>query len=144
MNTYYRKTSHTAYDCTYHIVWITKYRYPVLIGDIGIRTRDLIRQVCKDHDVEIIRGTVAKDHIHLYVSIPPYLSISKLLQHLKGTSSRKIQQEFPELKKRYWGRHFWAIGYFVRTSGNVTDEMIKHYIENHQHDDRFGDFEVEH
>ncbi|MBU0597252.1 IS200/IS605 family transposase, partial [Patescibacteria group bacterium] len=87
--------------------------------------------------------TVSGNHIHMYVSVPPYLSISKLVQQLKGKSSRKIQQEFPELKKRYWGNHFWAVGYFVRTTGNVTDEMIKEYIENHKQDDKYGDFKVE-
>ena len=126
---YYRKTSHTTFDCTYHIVWITKYRYPVLVGDIASRARDLVREICGENQVEIIRGTVGRTHIHIYVSIPPYLSISKLVQYLKGKTSRKIQMEYPELKKRYWGRHFWAIGYFVRTTGNVTDEMIKHYNE---------------
>lgn len=140
---YYRKTSHTTFDCTYHIVWITKYRYPVMIGDIAVRVRDLVRQICSENQVEILRGTVARDHIHIYVSVPPYLSISKLVQYLKGKTSRKVQQEFPELKKRYWGQHFWAIGYFVRTSGNVTDDMIKDYIENHGKDDKYGNFQVE-
>ena len=140
---YYRKTSHTTFGCTYHIVWITKYRYPVMIGDIAVRVRDLVRQICSENQVEILRGTVARDHIHIYVSVPPYLSISKLVQYLKGKTSRKIQQEFPELKKRYWGQHFWAIGYFVRTSGNVTDDMIKDYIEHHGKDDKYGNFKVE-
>jgi putative transposase len=141
---YYRKTSHTKYDCTYHIVWITKYRYPVLIGDIATRARDLVKTICRENQVEIIRGVVAKNHIHIYVSVPPYLSISKLVQYLKGKTSRKIQQEFPELGKKYWGKHLWAVGYFVRTTGNVTDQMIKEYIEEHQHkDDRYGDFKVE-
>jgi putative transposase len=140
---YYRKTSHSIYDCTYHIVWITKYRYPVLIGDIALRVRDLVRQICQENQVEIIRGTVSNNHVHVYVSVPPFLSISKLVQLLKGKTSRKVQQEFPELKKKYWGQHFWAIGYFVRTTGNVTDEMIKEYIEKHAEDDKFGDFQVE-
>ena len=140
---YYRKTSHTTFDCTYHIVWITKYRYPVMVGDIATRARDLVREICKENQVEIIRGTVARDHIHIYTSIPPYLSVSKLVQYLKGKTSRKIQQEFPELKKRYWGKHLWAIGYFVRTTGNVTDDMIKGYIEHHGKDDDFGNFQVE-
>ena len=78
------------------------------------------------------------------MSVPPYLSISRLVQYLKGKTLRKIQQEFPELKKRYWGRHLWAIGYFVRTTGNVTDQMIKDYIMHHGKDDHYGDFEVEH
>ena len=141
---YYRTTSHTTFDCTYHIVWITKYRYPVLVGDIGTRVRDLTRQICQANQVEIIRGTVSSTHVHIYVSIPPYLSISKLVQLIKGKTSRKIQQEFPELKKRYWGQHFWAVGYFVRTTGNVTDDMIKAYIEHHGQDDHYGDFQVEH
>ena len=140
---YYRKTSHTIFDCTYHIVWITKYRYPVLVGDIGVRVRDIIRQICQENQVEIVRGNVARNHVHIYVSIPPYLSVSKLVQYLKGKSSRKIQQEFPELRKRYWGKHLWAVGYFVRTSGNVTDQMIKDYIDKHQNsDDKYGDFQV--
>ena len=140
---YYRKTSHTSYDCTYHVVWITKYRYPVLIGDIGTRVRNLVREICQEHQVEIIRGRVAKEHVHIYISIPPYLSVSKLVQAVKGKTSRKIQMEFPELKKRYWGQHLWAIGYFVRTSGNVTDEIIKQYIQHHGQDDQFGNFKVE-
>ena len=114
-----------------------------MVGDIATRARDLVREICKENQVEIIRGTVARDHIHIYTSIPPYLSVSKLVQYLKGKTSRKIQQEFPELKKRYWGKHLWAIGYFVRTTGNVTDDMIQGYIEHHGKDDDFGNFQVE-
>lgn len=143
MSQYYRKTSDTILDCTCHIVWITKYRYPVLVGDISVRVRDLVRQICQENQVEILRGVVSRDHIHIYVSIPPYLSVSKLAQYLKGKTSQKIQFEFPELRKRYWGKHIWAVGYFVRTTGNVTDEMIKQYIEQHGKDDRFGDFQVD-
>ena len=129
---YYKKTSHTIYDCTYHIVWVTKYRYKVLIGDIGRRAKDLVQEICQDNGVEILRGKVASNHIHIYVSIPPYQSISEVVQYLKGKTSRKIQQEFPELRKRYWGKHLWAVGYFVRTTGNVTDQMIKDYIDRHE------------
>lgn len=141
---YYRRGSHTVYDCTYHVVWITKYRYKVLVGDIGRRVKEIVQEVCKNNNVEIIRGRVASNHVHVYVSIPPYQSVSKLVQLMKGKSSRKIQQEFPELRKKYWGRHFWAVGYFVRTTGNVTDKMIKDYIEKHaKKDDNYGDFQVE-
>ena len=115
---YYKKTSHTVYDCTYHIVWVTKYRYRILVGDIGRRARELIQEVCQDNNTEIIRGKIASsNHVHIYVSVPPYQSISKLVQYLKGKSSRKIQQEFPELRRKYWGKHLWAVGYFVRTTG---------------------------
>ena len=140
---YYKKTSHTIYDCTYHIEWITKYRYKVLVGDISNRVRDLIQEICKDNGVEILRGKVASNHVHIYVSVPPYQSISKLVQYLKGKSSRKIQQEFPELRKRYWGQHLWAVGYFVRTAGNVTDQMIKDYIDKHEsRDDNLVTFKL--
>jgi putative transposase len=102
----YRQTSHSVFECTYHIVWITKYRYPILIGDIGNRARELIQRICRDNQVEIIRGRVARDHVHLHLSIPPYLSVSKLVQYLKGVTSRKIQQEFPELSKEVLGQAF--------------------------------------
>ena len=114
------------------------------MGDIGQRAKGLIQEICQDNGVEIIRGNIASNHVHIYVSIPPYQSISKIVQYLKGKTSRKIQQEFPELRKKYWGKHLWAVGYFVRTSGNVTDQMIKDYIDKHESkEDRFGDFKVE-
>jgi len=139
---YYKRGSHSTYDCRYHLVWITKYRYPVLVGDIAQRTRDIIRLICSQYQVEIIRGSLGKDHIHLYIQVPPRLAISRLVQYLKGKSSRKLQIEFASLKKRYWGKHLWAIGYFVRTAGNVTDKQVKEYIKNQKGDDQFGDFEV--
>jgi len=139
---YYKRGSHTVHDCTYHIIWVTKYRYPVLVGDIGLRARQIIRQICEDEEVEIIRGSVGQDHIHLYISVPPYVTISKLVQYLKGKSSRKLQMEYTMLKRRYWGKHLWAIGYFVRTTGNVTDQVVKEYIEKQGKDDRFGEFKV--
>ncbi len=106
----YRKSSHATYDLKYHIVWITKYRKLVFAGKIGGRTRELIRQVCKTNEVEILTGHVGKDHIHLLVSAPPYLSVSKLAQDIKGYSSRKLLMEYKELKKQYWGNHLWARG----------------------------------
>lgn len=127
----YRKSAHAVYDLKYHIVWVTKYRYPVLTGSISVRTRDILRQICNQMDVEIVKGHVSKDHVHLLVSVPPSIAISALLQKLKGTSSRKLQQEYTELKKRYWGRHLWARGYFVVSTGNVTDEIVRQYIESH-------------
>ena len=139
----YRKGSHTVHDITCHFVWITKYRYNVLGGDIGIRVRSIIREVCMAYDLKILKGVVSKNHIHLLVSSLPHLAPSKIAQLLKGRSSFKIQQEFPELKKRYWGQHIWARGYFCASSGNVTDEMIKEYIEKHKSKKEDDDFIVE-
>lgn len=102
----YRKTSQTVFDCKYHLVWTTKYRKPILYGRIGTRVRDLIREICATHEVQIIRGHVSKDHIRLFISMPPQLSISKIAQYLKGKTVRKILQENPKLNKSFWGRHF--------------------------------------
>lgn len=126
----YRTTSHSVYDLKYHLVWITKYRKPILRGEIGKRVRELIRQTCAEMDVQIISGHVAADHIHLLVSVPPKIAVSKLMQKIKGSSSRKMMQEFGEIKRQFWGRHLWARGYFAVSSGNVTDEAIKQYIES--------------
>ena len=126
----YRKTSHSTYDCKYHVVWITKYRKKIMYGVVAERVRELIRGICKEHDVEIIRGHVSQDHVHLFVSVPPHLSISKLVQYLKGKSSYKMLQENKQLSKMFWGRHLWGRGYFVATSGNVTDEVILEYIKS--------------
>ena len=128
----YRKGSHTVYDLKYHIVWITKYRKPVLRGDVGKKVREFIRQTCATLDVYILSGHVALDHVHLLLSVPPNLAVSDLVQRLKGRSSRLLLDEFAELKRQFWGRHVWARGYFVASSGNVTDEIIKQYIESQE------------
>lgn len=99
---------------------------------VAERVRELIRGICKEHEVEIIRGHVAKDHVHLLVSVPPHLAISKLVQYLKGKSSYKLMTENKQLSREFWGRHLWARGYFVATSGNITDEIIMQYIENQE------------
>ena len=105
---HYRKTSHAVYDIKLHLVWITKYRKPVLLGDVAIRLRELIREVCKSMDVEIIKGHVSKDHLHILVSCPPNLAVSKLMQSLKGKTSRKLLSEYRSLSREFWGRHLWA------------------------------------
>ena len=125
----YRKTAHSVYDIKYHIVWITKYRKPILRGEIGKRVRELIRQTCARLDVYIEKGHISKDHVHLLVSVPPKISVSELVKRMKGRSSRKMMEEFGELRKKYWGRHMWARGYFAASTGNVTDEIIAEYIE---------------
>ena len=138
----YRKTSHTTYDCKYHIVWITKYRKKVLQGLVAERVRELIRGICKEHEVEILKGHVSVDHIHMFVSVPPHLAISKLVQYLKGKSSYKLLQEDKNLSKQFWGRHLWGRGYFVATSGNITDEVIMEYIKNQDNQEKDEDFTI--
>jgi putative transposase len=100
-----------------HLVWCTKYRHKALQQDVACRIRDLLRQICESNDIQIVKGHVSKDHIHLYVSYPPKLSVSEMIKRLKGRSSKMIQAEFPELGAKFWGRHFWGIGYAAFSSG---------------------------
>ena len=140
--TEYRHGAHTVFRIHLHLVWVTKYRKPVMTGEVGLRLRELLREICGHQEVTIVKGHVARDHIHLFVSVPPRVTISRLVQLLKGKSSFKLMQEFPHLAKKFWGRHLWARGYFCVSSGNVTDEVIKEYIENQSHD-QDSDFRVE-
>ena len=135
----YRKTSHSVYDIKFHFVWITKYRKPLLSGSIGTRLRDLIREICKTMDIEIIKGHVSKDHVHLFASVPPYHSVSQVMKRLKGKTSRRLLSESRILAKQCWGRHLWARGYFAASSGNVTDDVIAQYIEQQAIEERARD-----
>ena len=141
----HRYGSHTVSRLTAHLVWITKYRYDVLKGDIQIRCRELIIQICDAEDVRILKGVVSKDHVHMLIEYPPKTSLSDLVKRLKGRTSRILQQEFPQLQKRYWGRHFWAIGYGAWSTGNITEEVVKKYLEHHRHPSNreAGDFILE-
>ena len=127
-----RFNGHTVSRLTVHIVWVTKYRYKVLEGDIKIRCRTLIKQICDTEDVKILKGVISKDHVHIHIEYSPSKSISDLVKRMKGRTSRRLQEEFPELSKRYWGRHFWAIGYGVWSTGNITDKMVEQYLEHHR------------
>jgi len=139
----YRRNSHTVFDIRAHVVWCTKYRYRVMEGDVAWWCRDLLREICRSHDVDIMSGKVGKDHVHMYMSITPSLSMSRLVQMLKGKTSRKLQDEFKWLKRRYWGQHLWARGYFVSTVGVVSDEMIREYIENQGRNHQDDEFEID-
>ena len=127
-----RKGSHSVHQLHVHLVWSTKYRYEVLRGDIQIRCRELIRQICDSMDIQILKGVVGKDHVHLHLSYPPKLSISDILKRLKGRSAKIMLMEYSELKKRYWGGHLWGIGYGAWSTGNITDEMIQEYLNHHK------------
>ena len=124
----YRTSAHTRFDVKYHFVWTTKYRKGLLTGQVALRLRDLVREVCRTHEIEILQGHVGKEHVHILVSAPPNMSASKIMQYVKGKTSRKLMMEFRHLNQVFWGRHMWARGFFVATSGNVTDEVIQEYI----------------
>jgi putative transposase len=127
-----RNGNHTISQLQVHIVWVTKYRYKVLKGKIQERCREILIQVCDAEDIRILSGVVSKDHIHMHIEYAPSKSVSDIVKRLKGRSSRKLQMEFPELSKQYWGKHFWAIGYGVWSTGNVSKEMVEEYLEHHR------------
>ncbi|MCL5435669.1 MAG: IS200/IS605 family transposase [Patescibacteria group bacterium] len=125
----YKHTTHTTYDNKYHIVWITKYRKPVLKDEVGYRLREILRQICSTEKVDILKGAIGPDHVHIMLEIPPYVAVSRIVQHLKDESSRKLQMEFPSLHKQFWGQHLWQIGYFCSTTGVVNEVTVRKYIE---------------
>ncbi len=139
----YRYGSHTVFKIEYHFVWVTKYRYPVLKGEVGERVKELVRQTCQSFDIRIIKGVVSKDHVHILVSTPPNFAPSEIMRRIKGRTASKLFEEFPLLKKRYWGQHFWARGYFCATVGELTEEMIKEYLEHHFEPDSGSNFNLE-
>lgn len=129
--TYQRKGGHTVYNLTVHIVWVTKYRKNVLRGSVQERARELVRQVCDATDVEILKGAVGGDHIHIHISYPAKISISEIVRKIKGRTARKLLQEYPNLKKEYWGGHMWGIGYGAWSTGNITQDVVNEYIASH-------------
>jgi len=139
----YRYGSHTVFKIEYHFVWATKYRYQVLRGDVALRVKELVQQTCEAFEIRILSGVVSKDHVHILVSVPPSLAPSEIMRRIKGRTASKLFEEFPRLKKTYWGQHFWARGYFCATVGEMTEEMIKQYLEHHFEPDSAKNFNVE-
>ena len=128
----YRYGGHTVSRLTVHLVWVTKYRYKVLTGDIQKRCRELLIQVCDTEDICILSGVVSKDHVHMHIEYPPSVSLSNLLKRMKGRTSRLLQKEYTELSKRYWGKHLWGIGYGAWSTGNITEEIVQEYLKRHK------------
>ena len=127
----YDKGKHCVFYHRYHVVWSTKYRFKVLRGDIKLRAREIIRRVCSENEVDIISGVISSDHVHMFISVPPKISISELMRKVKGKSSFLIQREFPALKKRYWGQRFWGRGYFSTTNGAITEDIVLQNLDRH-------------
>jgi putative transposase len=122
----YRHGSDTVYQCHYHFVFIPK---PILRGEVGQRLRELVREICKSYDIDILKGHIRPDHVHLLLSVPVTHSPSRVMNAIKGKSSNRLMRDFRTLNRTFWGRQLWARGYFCATSGNVTDEVIARYIE---------------
>jgi len=126
----YKSGSHAVWDCKYHPVWITKYRYPVLKADVGERARELLREISRSLEMTIYAGAINRDHVHMLIGIPPHLSVSKAVQYLKGRVRIGCSRSFRHCASATGVSICGGRGYWVATSGNVTDEVWKKYIED--------------
>ena len=129
--------SHTKWNCTYHIIFIPKYRRKVMYGEVKEDIREIIKKLCEYKGVKIVEGSVCIDHIHICVKIPPKISVSEFMGYLKGKSALMIFDRHPEFKGK-GNRHFWAVGYYVDTVGR-NEEEIRKYIKNQIETDRLED-----
>lgn len=127
----YNKSSHSIYRCEYHFVWVPKYRYAVLIHEIKPRLKEILVELCEWLEISILEGAICPDHVHMYLSVPPKHSPAYVMKILKGKSAERLRKEFPELKKKYWGMHIWARGYFVCTVG-INSAVIRNYVKAQQ------------
>lgn len=126
-----KKASHTTYQAWYHIVWIPKFRMPLLGGAVAFRTKEILEGIALRYGFQIEELEVMDDHIHLFVSFPPQISIATAVGIFKGVSARRLNQEFPKMEKRVWGAPIWARGYFASTvNDRTTKQQVKRYIQN--------------
>ncbi|MEI2580918.1 IS200/IS605 family transposase [Scytonema sp. PRP1] len=124
----YKSNRNIVYSCKYHVVWCPKYRRPVLIGEVETRLKELLYQIAKEIEVEIIELEVMPDHVHVLLECDPQFGIHKVMKRLKGATSRYLRQEFPHLKSRI--PTLWTNSYFVSTVGGAPLEVIKQYVAN--------------
>jgi len=127
--------SHSRYNCTYHIVFIPKYRRKVMFGSFRKEVGEILSKVCKMEEVTIIKAAVMQDHVHMYVSIPPKACVAKTVGRIKGKSALMLFDRHPEYRNKY-DRHFWARGYYCETIGNVDEATIIKYISDQYEQDR--------
>ena len=131
--------AHTRWNCTYHIVFIPKYRRKVLFGELRKDVGEVLRKLCEMKDVVLIEGATQPDHVHMLIAIPPKLSVSEFMGYLKGKSTLMLFDRHPELVHKGMRRNFWARGYYVTTVGNVNEETIKAYIRAQEELDKLED-----
>jgi len=129
-----KRSSHSVYDCRYHIVWTTKYRKRAL-GEVYEREycEDLLRRIGDEYGMSVVELEVDVDHVHLYVEIPPQRSVGRAVGIFKSLSARAMFKRFPYLKRKLWAGELWSDGYFVRSVGDgVTAETVAQYIRDHE------------
>ena len=131
-----RRTKHAVYDLKYHLVWIPKYRKPILDKEISGYIKDIIEKIAEEYEFRIDTMAVMEDHVHVFVEVPPRYSPARVVQVMKSISAREVFRKFPELRKQLWAGELWNDGYFVRSVGDkVTADIIRKYIEYQTHED---------
>ena len=133
-----KKLDHSSYRCQYHIVFAPKYRRKAIYGELKADIGKILRKLCEEKKVELIEAEACPDHIHMLVSIPPYISISQFMGYIKSKSALIIFDRHANLKYKYGNRHFWATGYFVDTVGK-NEKIIREYIRNQLQEDYMSD-----
>ena len=134
-----RSITHTRWNCTYHIVFIPKYRRKIMYGETKRDLVEIINKLCEMKQVELLDGSVCVDHIHMYVAIPPKISVSEFMSYLKGKSTLMLFDRHPEYRQKWGDRHFWVRGYYVSTVGNVNEDAIRKYIQEQEENDKLED-----
>ncbi len=133
-----KHTAHSSYRCEYHVVFAPKYRRKVIYNEIKKDIGEILRKLCNEMKVEIIEAEACPDHIHMLVSIPPYMSVAQFMGTLKSKSALMIFDRHANLKYKYGNRNFWCRGYYVDTVGK-NEKMIKDYIRNQLEEDYTND-----
>jgi len=129
--------AHTRWDCSYHIIFIPKFRRKVFFKEIRRDVGEILRKLCEFKNVELLKGSISADHVHMYVKIPPKLSVSEFMGYIKGKSALMVFDRYPQMKNKS-GRHLWARGYFVSTVG-INKDVIREYIEKQEEADIIED-----
>ena len=140
----WRSLAHTKWECKYHIVFVPKYRHKIFFGKMRTRIGELIRDLCRQKDIEMLEGHTMPDHIHMCLSIPPKYSVSMIIGFIKGKSAIRIHREFFGVKKGFTNKNFWIRGYCVSTVG-LDEKQIREYIKNQERLDQAlqGEFDFD-
>ena len=130
----YDKGAHAIYSIQFHLVCCVKYRKKVLVGKAAERLKEIAQKIADSFGIEIIEQETDQDHIHILFASKPQIQVSKFVNNLKGVSSRLLRKEFPELREELWGGSFWSPSYFLASTGQVSLETLKRYVEEQGHE----------
>ena len=131
----WRSQAHVKWDCKYHVVIVPKYRRRKFYGSLRSEIGKILRQLCQQKDIVLVKGNALSDHVHMLLSVPPKYSIAMMIGYLKGKSAIRVHRELLKTRGTLFGRAFWSRGYCVSTVG-LDEAMIKRYIQNQEKDER--------